>query len=204
MSDQEALTPRVIIVRHGLLYLANFVGPGNILDPCSLVHVFVSPRVRAVQTFELLLPASCGVVTEVTYTDELTEWNYGNYEGLKDQEIRVSRKNSGLDKHSEWDIWSDGCEGGESKQQVTGRLDRLISQIKEIQKPYMRGEKPADVLLVAHGLILRCFLKRWLGCSINDPLEMILAPGAIAVLSYKKNDVNKPAFHVGVALPSRK
>ncbi|KAK3311731.1 uncharacterized protein B0T15DRAFT_522358 [Chaetomium strumarium] len=63
-----------------------------------------------------------------------------------------------------------------------------------------RGE-PADVLLVAYGLILRCFVKRWLGFSIDFPLQMILAPGAIAVLSYKNNNIEEPAFHVGISLP---
>ncbi|KAF2789397.1 putative phosphoglycerate mutase [Melanomma pulvis-pyrius CBS 109.77] len=230
MSDQDALTPRVIIFRHGETEWAKsgrftsstdigltpagvaqvssasakFVGAGKLVDPCRLALVFVSPRVRAVDTFALLLPpASSGVgADKVVYTEEITEWNYGHYEGLKDQEIRLLRKNGGLDKESEWNIWSDGCEGGESKQQVTERLDRLILHIKETQKPYMRGEKPVDVLLVAHGLILRCFVKRWLGLSIDNPLPMILAPGAIAVLSYKNNDVDKPAFHVGLAPPS--
>ncbi|KAL5436034.1 hypothetical protein PMIN06_010955 [Paraphaeosphaeria minitans] len=123
---------------------ARLVGAGRHLDPFRLVHVFVSPRVRAVKTFELLLPAS-GVVAEVTYTEDITEWGYGDYEGLKDEEIRLLRKKRGLDVEREGDIWSGGCEGGESRQQVTERLDGLISQIKEIQKPYMHGEKPVDV-----------------------------------------------------------
>ncbi|MCJ1379041.1 hypothetical protein MMC17_002140 [Xylographa soralifera] len=125
------------------------VGAGKLLDPCHLVHVFVSPRARTKATFELLLPPSSDIVPEkVTFTEDITEWNYGDYEGLKDQEIRISRKTRGLDLERKWDIWSDGCEGGESMQQVTDRLDRLISQIKEIQKPYMLGEKPGNIILV--------------------------------------------------------
>lgn len=229
MSDRDALTPRVILFRHGETEwsklgrftgtsdveltqegtaqvssaAATLVGAGKLLDPFRLAHVFVSPRIRAVRTFELLLPPSFGVVAgKVTFTEDIAEWNYGDYEGLTDQEIRVLRKKRGLDLEKKWDIRRDGCEGGESRQQVTERLDRLISQIKEIQRPYMNGEKPVDVLFVAHGLILRCFVKRWLGLSVDFPLRMMLAPAAIAVLSYKNNDVNEPAFHVGVALPS--
>jgi broad specificity phosphatase PhoE len=46
-------------------------------------------------------------------TNELAEWEYGLYEGLLTRDIRVGRKNRGLDKDKEWDIWRDGCEGGE-------------------------------------------------------------------------------------------
>lgn len=90
------------------------MGTGKLLDPQRLVRVFVSPRVRAVRTLELLLQPSSGVVEgKVTHTNEITEWDYGDYEGLTDQEIRLRRKNKGLDVDKEWNIWSDGCEGGE-------------------------------------------------------------------------------------------
>jgi len=90
------------------------VGAGKLLDPCRLIHVFVSPRVRARKTFELLLAPSTGVITgNVTYTEDIAEWNYGDYEGLTNQEIRDLRKERGLDLAKKWNIWSDGCEGGE-------------------------------------------------------------------------------------------
>ena len=149
------------------LMAETFVGPGKLMDPSHLSHVFVSPRTRAVQTFQLLLPPPTNVdAAKVVYTEDIAEWNYGDYEGLTDPEIRDSRKREGLDHERDWDIWTDGCKGGEyavpwsgvasrllltlsrSAQQVGERLDRLILQIKEIQKPYMHGEKSANVLLV--------------------------------------------------------
>ena len=92
-----------------------FVGPGKLLDPDRVAHVFVSPRARAVKTYQLLLPPASGIIAaeKVTFTEDITEWDYGDYEGLKDQEIRELRKNKGLDLEREWDIWSDGCENGE-------------------------------------------------------------------------------------------
>ncbi|KAL4983894.1 histidine phosphatase superfamily [Aspergillus falconensis] len=228
MSDRDTRTPRVFLVRHGETEwtlsgrftgttdielteagakqvssaAARLVGPGNLLDPFRLAHVFVSPRSRAVKTFELLLRPSFPVIKgKITYTEDIAEWNYGAYEGLTDQEIRELRKQKGLDQVEEWNIWRDGCVGGESSEEVTERLDRLISQIKDIQRPYINGKEPADVLLVAHGLILRCFVKRWLGKPTHYDFGMTLAPGAIAVLSYKDNDIGKPVLHVGVALP---
>ena len=46
-------------------------------------------------------------------TEKLAEWDYGEYEGLKEHEIRKLRQDRGLDKEKPWDIWRDGCEGGE-------------------------------------------------------------------------------------------
>jgi broad specificity phosphatase PhoE len=89
---------------------ATLVGAGKLLDPSRLAHVFVSPRKRARRTFELLLS---GAVENVTITDDIAEWDYGDYEGLKAEEIRGLRKEKSLDPGREWDIWSDGCEGGE-------------------------------------------------------------------------------------------
>ncbi|KAK2031759.1 putative phosphoglycerate mutase [Colletotrichum zoysiae] len=226
MSDRESQTPRVFLVRHGETEWAkqgrytgitnidltpagvaqvsstarSLVGAGKLVDPTRLAKIIVSPRKRAIHTLELLLPSLSGE-PEVTLTEEIAEWDYGDYEGMKTDEIRELRRQRELDANRPWNIWSDGCEGGESKDEVTKRLDRIIVQIREIQRPYMNGEKPVDVLLVAHGLILRCFWKRWLGLPVDFDLSMIFAPGAVAVLSYKENDIEKPTFHLGVALP---
>ncbi|KAJ0419566.1 phosphoglycerate mutase [Aspergillus carlsbadensis] len=247
MSNQDAATPRVFLVRHGRFQAthtplnkpplttrfpetgetewsktgqytgttdldltergmsqvssaaATLVGPRKLLDPAQLAHVFVSPRLRAQTTLNLLLGRF--TVGKVICTDDIAEWDYGCYEGLTEREIRDRRKGQGLDVEEDWSVWRDGCEGGESSEQVTARLDRIISRIKDIQKPYMKGVGPANILLVAHGLILRCLVKRWLGFPIDFNLLMIFDPGAIAVLSYKNNDITKPAFHVGVAVP---
>lgn len=232
MSDQDEATPRVFIVRHGETEWAKsgrytgttdieltprgiaqvssmavrLVGAGKLVDPSRLAHIFVSPRRRARHTFELLQQwASSWTVVEkdaITYTEDIAEWDYGDYEGLTAMEIRRLRKEKALDKDREWDVWRDGCEGGESMQEVTERLDRLISHVRAIQVRCMDVGKPADVLLVAHGLVLRCFVKRWLDFTVDFPLQMILAPGAIAMLSYKNSNIHEPALHVGVAIPS--
>lgn len=125
-----------------------------------------------------------------------------------------------------------------SAPQVVERLDRLIAQIREIQAPYMHGEKPLDVVLVrfrlsppvsakltrlqvAHGLILRAFVKRWLKYPLDNPLPMMLSPGAIGILryllaflvgiqkyltmnlSYKNHDIDEPGSFIGMSLPSQ-
>lgn len=93
------------------------VGPGKLIDPAKLAHVFVSPRKRAQTTFDLLFDGVGKETLEkdgkVSTTEELAEWDYGKYEGLVTKEIRARRKEQGLDKEVPWDIWRDGCEDGE-------------------------------------------------------------------------------------------
>lgn len=143
MSDKDAGTPRVFLFRHGItewtingrytgkteLYLTEkgkqqvigtgrmIVGAGKLIDPSKLARVFVSPRVRAKQTFELAFSENDRYDLDgegkLTETEGLAEWDYGAYEGFVTREIRALRKEHRLDGEREWDIWRDGCEDGE-------------------------------------------------------------------------------------------
>lgn len=185
---------------------ASVVGAGKIIDPSRLAHLFISPRTRARRTFELLFDdAQQQELQEKTdVTDNIREWEYGAYEGLLTSQIRALRKSHGLDNERPWNIWVDGCENGdgnsigESPDEVATRLDIVISQIKEIQAPYMHGEKGVDVVLIAHGHILRAFAKRWIGFGLGTRLPMMLEPGAVGVLSYEHHNINEPAILLGV------
>jgi broad specificity phosphatase PhoE len=84
-------------------------GKGKLIDPAQLAKIYVSPRKRASQTFDILT----GGEGPKEVTEELAEWEYGLYEGLLTKQIRAARKERGLDKVKEWDIWRDGCEEGE-------------------------------------------------------------------------------------------
>ncbi|PYI33478.1 phosphoglycerate mutase family protein [Aspergillus indologenus CBS 114.80] len=233
MPDKDAGTPRVFLYRHGETEWSKsgrytgtseieltadgikqvtasgqiLVGAGKLLDPArKLARVFVSPRRRAVHTFELAFPEAdqqalraAGKVQE--HDERLAEWGYGLYEGLLTKEIRALRKEHGLDREREWDIWRDGCEGGESPEDVTARIDSLIAEIRELHRGNMHGEQPADVVLIAHGHTLRAFTKRWLGYPMEFPLSMMLEPGAVGVLSYQHHSIDEPAFLVGYGFP---
>lgn len=93
------------------------VGSGKLIDPSRFAHVYVSPRQRAQKTLDLLLgDAQRDVLMKegkVTTTEDIAEWDYGDYEGLVTKEIRARRKEKGLDEEKPWDIWVDGCEDGE-------------------------------------------------------------------------------------------
>jgi len=93
------------------------VGPSKLIDPQRLARVYISPRRRAVETFDLMFsdPTVNNNLIDsrkAIETDELAEWDYGDYEGLKTHEIRAFREQRGLDGHG-WDHFRDGCEGGE-------------------------------------------------------------------------------------------
>lgn len=129
------------------------IGPGKVIDPKNLAKVYVSPRTRAKHTYELLFTDAqrAELKDRMEITEDIKEWEYGRYEGLLTSEIQKIRTEHGLDQGSKWDIWRDGCEEGESPAEIAKRLDDLIAEIRKIQSPCMHGEKPVDVVIIAHG-----------------------------------------------------
>jgi len=140
----------------------------------------------------------------VDQTEDIAEWKYGDYEGKLTDEIKAMRKERGLDKEKPWDIWRDGCEGGEGPHDVERRLDALIGAIRQMQRPLLIQKRSGgDVVVVAHGHILRAFVKRWLDFPLELPLSMMLEPGGICGLGYQHSDIKDPAILVGMSFPSR-
>lgn len=84
------------------------VGRGKLLDPARVVRVFVSPRKRARQTFDLLFDAGGGgsaiPAGNITLAEDIAEWDYGDYEGLKAHEIKEMRRGRGLDVGREYSV----------------------------------------------------------------------------------------------------
>lgn len=108
----------------------------------------------------------------------MAEWDYGDYEGITTDEIRASRPGG------KWDIWKDGCPGGESPDDIAERCDGLIEQIREIHRKAVEGEVNGDVLCVAHAHILRSFAARWLGVRVSGGRHFLLDAGGAGVLWY--------------------
>jgi probable phosphoglycerate mutase len=103
----------------------------------------------------------------------------------------------------QWDIWRDGCPGGEGPKEVEERLDRLIDEIKEKwHRDILEGgeeakKKPSDILIVAHGHILRAFAMRWVRKALCEGPTFLLEAGGVGTLSYEHNNLDEPAILLG-------
>lgn len=135
----------------------------------------------------------------VTVTDKIREWDYGDYEGITSKEIRALRAERGL---GSWDIWRDGCPGGESPEDIIERVDALIDEIRQQHhQPYIGKDEDeagcsGDVLVVAHGHILRAFAMRWVDKPLAET-RFIMEAGGVGTLSYEHKNIEEPAILLG-------
>ena len=139
------------------------------LQGMKFVKVFTSPLQRAVRTCEL---AGFGSVAE---TDpDLLEWDYGEYEGRRGDDIRKERP--------DWNLFRDGCPGGESPHQVATRANRVVGRLRAIL---------GDVLLFSSGHFIRVLATSWLGLdpTVNSRRFMLSTASPCACGSYQA------AFH---------
>src|SRR5215218_5601030 len=130
----------------------------------NFARVITSPLERALQTCWL---AGFGEGAEVT--DDLREWDYGEYEGLTTPRIRERRPG--------WNLWRDGCPGGESAGQVGARADRLIEPLRELD---------GDAALFAHGHVLRVLAARWVRLPAEDGALLALSTATVSVLGWER------------------
>lgn len=177
--------------------------PTQIIKPENISMFITSPRKRAIQTGELLLQGldpETKLKIPMSIDEDLREWEYGDYEGLTTPEIIALRKSRGHEANGEkWTIFEYGCENGENHKQVTERLDRLIARIRAVHAKAIEDNVPSDVVIVAHGHILRCFAARWVNRPLDRNPDMILDAGGVGVLSYQHCNINEPAFYMSGA-----
>ena len=124
--------------------------------------VLTSPLERARSTCEL-----AGLGEGAAIDRDLMEWNYGEYEGLTPKQIHAKRPG--------WMLFSDGCPGGESPEQVGARADRVIARVRAVE---------GHVALFAHGHIFRVFAARWLGLAAAAGCHFLLDTATLNILSY--------------------
>jgi len=143
------------------------------LRGASFAKVWTSPLQRASRTCEL---AGFGSAAE---TDpDLVEWDYGKYEGRTSREIHAERP--------DWQLFRDGCPGGESSAQVGARADRVIARVRAVS---------GDVLLFSSGHFLRTFAARWLGLEPAAGRYFLLATASLSLLGYE-HDRSEPAIRL--------
>jgi len=146
---------------------------GQRLKALTFTKVFTSPLQRASNTCAL---AGFGNLAEVD--PDLVEWNYGAYEGRTSADIHRERPN--------WQLFRDGCAGGESPEQVGVRADRVLRRIRAVS---------ADVLLFSSGHFLRVLTARWLGLEPEAGRLFVLSTASLSVLGYEHN-LKEPAIRL--------
>ena len=129
----------------------------------SFCKVFSSPLQRAARTCEL---AGYGEVAELDA--DLLEWDYGRYEGRRSAEIHAERP--------DWDLFRDGCPGGESPSDVGARADRVVQRVRAVD---------SDVLIFSSGHFLRVLAARWLGLPPGDARHFLLGTTGFGELGYE-------------------
>ena len=146
---------------------------GERLQEVKPVRVYTSPLQRVRRTCEL---AGFGAKAEVD--PDLVEWDYGKYEGRTSAEIHAERP--------EWELFRDGCPGGESAVQVGARADRVVSRVRAV-----RG----DVLLFSSGHFLRVLAARWVGLEAAGGRYFLLGTASLSALGYEHN-LSQPALRL--------
>jgi broad specificity phosphatase PhoE len=146
---------------------------GMELKGAAFSKVFTSPLQRAVRTCEL---AGFGDRSEID--PDLVEWNYGEYEGVRTEEIRERRPT--------WQLFRDGCPGGESPDQIGARADRVVARVRSIN---------GSVLLFSSGHFLRVLAARWLGLDAGGGASLVLDTASVSILGYE-HDLSEPAIRL--------
>ncbi len=145
---------------------------GERLQGLTFVAVLTSPLQRAARTCEL---AGFGAKAEVDR--DLLEWDYGQYEGRRSDDIHKERP--------DWQLFRDGCPGGESPDQVGARADRVVSRVRAVAS--RDASAPGDVLLFSSGHFLRVLAARWLGLEPGGGKHFLLSTASLSALGYEHN-----------------
>jgi broad specificity phosphatase PhoE len=144
------------------------------LDGITFTRVFTSPLQRARRTCEL---AGFGSVAEVD--NDLVEWNYGTYEGRRTAEIHAERP--------DWQLFRDGCPGGESPADVIVRADKALRRVRTVQ---------GTVLIFSSGHFIRVLTARWIGLEPSvHSMSFLLSTASLSAVGYE-HDLSKPVIRL--------
>jgi len=191
VADSDAL-PKIYLVRHGETAWSlsrQYTGRADIpltargeqdavelgahLKGLEFSQIFMSPLLRARQTAKLV-----GFDAGAAVEPDLMEWDYGSYEGRRAAEVQAERPG--------WDLFRDGCPGGESLADLGARADRIAAKLRATS---------GDVLIVAHRDILRILIARWVGLQPIDARRFYLDTASVSIIGYQ-HSLDEPAVRL--------
>lgn len=136
----------------------------------TFVRVFTSPLQRAVKTCEL-----AGFAAAAEVDADLIEWDYGCLEGRRTSDVVKERPG--------WDLFRDGCPGGETPQQVATRADRFIARLRDVD---------GDVVAFSSGHVIRMIAARWSGLPPIAGRVFFCGPASVNVLGFEHDSRDEP------------
>ncbi|HKI21138.1 MAG TPA: histidine phosphatase family protein [Isosphaeraceae bacterium] len=151
----------------------NAVSLGERIRGMTFTGVFFSPLERARRTADL---AGFGSVGQVD--PDLLEWDYGEYDGLRTEEI--------CQRQPGWSLFRDGCPGGESVAEVGARADRVTARLRPVA---------GRVLLFGHAHFFRVLAARWLGLPPSAASLFFLGTASLSILGYE-HSADEPAIRL--------
>jgi len=131
----------------------------------GFARVFISPLQRVRRTCEL-----AGFASRAETDRNLLEWDYGDYEGRSTPDI--------LKERPDWQLFRDGCPGGELPNEVGARADRIVTRLRALD---------GNVLLFSSGHFLRVFAARWLGLDVEIGRCLMLSTASLSAVGYEHN-----------------
>ena len=147
---------------------------GERLKGLSFAKVWTSPLQRAARTCEL-----AGLKSLAEIDKDLVEWDYGDYEGRRTAEILAERPG--------WELFRDGCPGGESPRQVSARADRVVKRVRDVS---------GNVLIFTSGHFMRVLATRWLGLEPSANCKFfMLSTASLSAVGYE-HDVSRPVIRL--------
>ncbi|KAJ5195564.1 Zn(II)2Cys6 transcription factor [Penicillium cinerascens] len=153
------------------------IGPGKLIDEVNLRAIYCSPLRRARRTAEIMFPTVSGSLFRVE--DSLMEWDYGTFEGLTYSEINRRRPSD----CGSWDLWTDGCPGGEFSLNIKSRLEPLILKIKE---DLQISSEPRDIVCVTHRHIAIALALLLTGIPFQYGAKLAMETAGVIVLNFDK------------------
>jgi len=144
------------------------------LSGLKFSSVLTSPLQRARRTCEL-----AGFGSAAAMVSDLVEWDYGEYEGRTSVQIHSERP--------DWQLFRDGCPGGESPEQVAARADRVVDLVRGVS---------GSVLLFSSGHFLRMLAARW--CEVEpiaNARPFMLDTASLSALGYE-HSLSQPVIRL--------
>jgi broad specificity phosphatase PhoE len=153
---------------------------GPRLRAIQFARVLTSPRQRARRTCEL---AELGSAAEIE--PDLSEWDYGDYEGQRSVDIRNGRP--------DWNVFRDGCPGGETPTQISDRADRLIAHLRALE---------GNIALFSHGQFGCVLAARWIGLPVIEGQHFALGTASLSILGHQLRHPEIPVISLWNAPPA--